>query len=48
MERDRERDTEAEREREKTDRARDEDIVLEGIGNFVDICLQQFFETINL
>ena len=46
MERDRERDTEAEREREKTDR--DEDIVLEGIGNFVDICLEQFFETINL
>ena len=48
MERDRERDTEAEREREKTDRDRDEDIVLEGIGYFVDICFEQFFETINL
>ena len=39
MERDRERER-------KTDR--DEDIVLEGIGNFVDICLEQFFETIIL
>ena len=50
-ERDRQRERERERGAEKvteTERDRDENIILEGIGYFVDICFEQFFETIIL